>query len=160
MLSDEVKEFIGVGGDAGILEVEKGAIRRFAEAVGDPNPLFREDEYGRNSRHGAIITVPGFFGWPTPAPRRAAGAGGGGGGGGVAAVLNKAGYTRILDGGMDYEFHAPIRAGDTLTANAKLKDVKEREGSSGKMTIVRNETTYYNQNGALVATAISTTIYR
>ncbi len=72
MLSDEVKEFIGVGGDAGTLEVEKGAIRRFAEAVGDTNPLFREDEYGRNSRYGAIITVPGFFGWPTPAPLRAA----------------------------------------------------------------------------------------
>ncbi len=158
MLSEEVKEFIGKGGDTRVFEVEKGAIRRFADAVDDPNPLFRDDEYARNSQYSAIIAPPGFFGWPTRLPRGAALAGGSDGG--LGAALAKAGYTRLLDGGMEYEFHVPIRAGDTLVASSKLKDVREREGGSGKMAIVRNETTYYNQNGDLVATAISTSIHR
>ncbi len=159
MLSDEVKEFIGKGSDVRILEVEKGAIRRFADAVDDPNPLFRDDEYARNSRNGAIIAPPGFFGWPTQLPRGAALAGGGSDSG-LGAVLAKAGYTRLLDGGVDYEFFLPIRAGDTLAVTSKLKDVRERAGGAGKMAIVRNEATYHNQNGNLVATAISTAIYR
>jgi len=160
MLSEKVQEFIGQGGDASILEIEKGAIRRFADAVDDRNPLYRDDEYARNSRYGSIITVPGFFGWPTRSPRGSAIASSGGLTAGLASALSEAGYNRILDGGMDYEFYMPVRTGDTLSANTRLKDVREREGGTGKMAIVRNETTYYNQNGDLVATAVATTIYR
>ncbi len=162
MLSDDVEEFIGKGGDVRIYEVEKGAIRRFADAVDDPNPLFHDDEYARNSRNGAIIAPPGFFGWPTqwPAATAAAALAGGGSESGLGTVLAKAGYTRLLDGGVDYEFFMPIRAGDTLVVTSKLKDVRERAGGTGKMAIVRNESTYHNQNGNIVATAIATAIYR
>ncbi len=158
MLSEDIKEFVGRGGDARVFEIEKGAIRRFADAVDDQNPLFRDDEYARNSQYGAIIAPPGFFGWPTRLPRGAALAGGSDGG--LGAAIAKAGYTRLLDGGVDYEFFAPVRAGDTLVATSKLKDVRERDGGTGKMVIVRNETTYYNHNGDLVATAITTSIHR
>ena len=158
MLADVAKEFVGKGGGTTILEVEKGAIRRFADAVGDMNPLFRDDEYARNSKNGTIVSLPGFFGWPSRMPRGTAVIGG------MASELSEAladgGYLRVLDGGMDYEFFVPVRAGDTLSSTTALKDVREREGSTGKMAIVRNETTYHNQNGDLVATAVSTTIYR
>ncbi len=89
MLSEEVKEFIGKGGEARVFEVEKGAIRRFADAVDDPNPLFRDDEHARNSQYGAIIARRGSSAgrhgcraarrwpaaltaaWAPPSPRRA-----------------------------------------------------------------------------------------
>ena len=158
MLEDKAKEFIGKAGATTIFEVEKGAIRRFADAVDDMNPLFRDDEYARNSRNGTIVSVPGFFGWPSRQPRGTALIGGSGAN--LNAALTEAGYLRILDGGMDYEFFGPVRAGDTLSSTTALKDVREREGSTGKMAIVRNETTYLNQNGDLVATAVSTAIYR
>ncbi|MGZ6550894.1 MAG: FAS1-like dehydratase domain-containing protein, partial [Tumebacillaceae bacterium] len=41
-------------------EVEKGAIRKFAEAIGDPNPLYRDPEYAVNTRYGKIIAPPTF----------------------------------------------------------------------------------------------------
>lgn len=159
MLPESVTQFVGRGGEVRVFEVEKGAISRFAEAVDDPNPLFRDEEYARNSRYGSIIAPPGFFGWPAKQPRGAALVGGGAGGG-LAAELAKIGYSRLLDGGMEYEFFCPVRAGDTLACSSAIKDIREREGSTGKMVIVRTETTYVNQHGDKVATAIGTAIYR
>lgn len=158
MLPDEVKQFIGRGAGVRIFEVERGAIRRFADAVDDPNPLYRDDEYARNSKYGSIISPPGFFGWPSRQPRGAA----------LAqestadlfVALAQAGYPRVLDGGMEYEFFAPIRAGDTLAASSVIKEIREREGSSGGMVFLIMETTYTNQNGDMVAKARSTSIHR
>ena len=65
MLPEEITKFIGEAGDTRTLEVEKGAIRRFADAVDDPDPLYYDEEYARNSRYGSMIAPPGFFGWPT-----------------------------------------------------------------------------------------------
>lgn len=158
MLPEEITRFIGQGGGVGVLEIEKGAIRRFADAVDDQNPLYYDEEYTRNSRYGAIIAPPGFFGW---APRRSRG---------FALPseeaapqrpdLAKFGYSRIVDGGVEYEFFRPIRAGDTLAASSTIKDIFEREGKTGKMAFVINETTYVNQNGDMVAKARGTVIYR
>ena len=158
MLPDEVKEFIGKATDVRIFEVEKGAIRRFADAVDDPNPLYRDDEYARESRYGSIIAPPGFFGWPSRQPRGAALATESRAG--LMVALVEAGYARVLDGGMEYEFFAPIRAGDTLAASAVIKNIREREGSTGAMAFVITETTYTNQNGDVVARARSTSIHR
>jgi len=102
MLPEEVTQFIGKSTDVRVFEVEKGAIRRFADAVDDPNPLYWDEEYARNSRYGSIITPPGFFGWPTRQPRGSAlteesMAG-------LSMALAQAGYPRVLDGGIEYEF--------------------------------------------------------
>jgi len=158
MLPDEVKQLIGKGAGVRIFEVEKGAIRRFADAVDDPNPLYRDDEYARNSRYGSIIAPPGFFGWPSRQPRGAPLTTESTADLGMALV--KAGYTRVLDGGMEYDFVAPVRAGDTLATSSVIKEIREREGSSGKMAFLIMETTYTNQNGDVVARARSTSIHR
>ena len=157
MLPDEVKQFIGRGAGVRMFEVEKGAIRRFADAVDDPNPLYRDDEYARNSSYGSIIAPPGFFGWPSRLPRGAPLTAESTADLGMA--LAKAGYLRVLDGGMEYEFFSPIRAGDTLAASSVIKEIREREGSTGKMVFLIMETTYTNQNGDVVAKARSTSIH-
>lgn len=64
MLPAEVTNVIGQTSAVRIFEVEKGALRKFADAVGDRNPLYWDDEYARNSRFGTLIAPPGFFGWP------------------------------------------------------------------------------------------------
>lgn len=170
----------GKGAGVGMTRIEQGAIERFADAVGDNNPLFRDSEYARKSRHGAIITIPGFFGWSISKPKPASSDDSPEPSGPALSpadqakvndiglsynpelgkALVDAGYTRLLDGGMEYEFYLPIRAGDVLSSSGGLKDITEREGGTGKMALVRNETTYYNQNGDCVATAIGTSIYR
>ncbi len=157
MLPEEITKFIGQPtGPIRIMEVEKGSIRRFAESVDDPNPLYCDEEYARHTRYGSIISVPGFFGWPSKGAR----AGAAMGSAELNAAFTKIGLGRVLDGGMEYEFFVPVRPGDTLAATSVVKEINEAEGRTGKMAIMVTETTYVNQNGDLVATARGTSIRR
>jgi hydroxyacyl-ACP dehydratase HTD2-like protein with hotdog domain len=76
------------------------------------------------------------------------------------ASLFKIGYTRGLDGGMEYEFFLPVRPGDTLAIENKIKDIVEREGPSGKFVLVYTEQTITNQDFRVVAKTIKTSINR
>ena len=40
--------------------VEKGAVRKFAEAIGDPNPLYVNEAAAEKSRYGGLIAPPTF----------------------------------------------------------------------------------------------------
>ena len=75
-------------------------------------------------------------------------------------ALIKAGLVRILDGGVEYEFFLPVRAGDTLAWYAKFVDVREREGKSGRMVFLTTELTYINMKGDVVARRRQTFIAR
>ena len=158
MLPEEVSKFIGKVGDIRIMEVERGAIKRYADAFDDHNPLYWDEEYARNSRYGSIVAPPGFFGWPTSWPElgpiftRL--------GEELSAAFTGAGCGRTLDGGTEYEFFSPIRAGDTLAALERIADIYEWESKSGKLVFWVAETTYTNQNGDLVAVARWTRIQR
>ena len=158
MLPDEVTRFIGKVLSTSTLEVEKGAIQRFADAMGDPNPLYRDEDYARNSRYGSLIAPPGFFGWPTkwtgalPVLTKLSEE--------VGDVLAQAGYPRLLDGGIEFDFYCPVRAGDVLAASPKVINISERDTRSGYLVFLIIETTYINQKGDLVAKARQTCIYR
>jgi acyl dehydratase len=76
------------------------------------------------------------------------------------AALAKAGYGRVVNGDMEFEFFRPARPGDTLTASSVIQDIIEREGRSGKMAFATTETTYINQHGELVAKQRHTTVHR
>lgn len=167
MLPEAVTKFIGASSGTTVFEVEKGAIKKFADAVDDPNPLYWNQEYARNSRYGSLIAPPGFFGWPvhlakgqtflrsakqegTESEKK----------GELTAELAKAGYPRNLDGGIEYEFFAPVRAGDILCGSSRIKDISEKKGATGTLIFVITETTYTNQNGILVAQVLATAIFR
>jgi acyl dehydratase len=152
MISDEIQSMIGMWAEPVVLEVERGAIARYADAIDDPNPLFRNEEYAKNSKYGGIIAPPGFFGWPV-------------GGGDIEAGMSRvvgavaeSGMLRILDGGIELNFFVPVRAGDTLVTYGKLADVREKQTSQGKMLVLIIEQKYLNQDGALVAVARQTLI--
>lgn len=150
MLPEEITKSIGEV-EVSIFEVEKGAIRKYADAVDDQNPLYWDEEYARKSGYGSIMAPPGFFGWPTKWGR-----------GSTFPLfseamlklitgLRDAGYTKIIDGAIDYEFFSPVLAGDTLSASAMIEDIAERKDGDGKAVFVITETTYTNQNSHLVA---------
>lgn len=154
MLAEQLGKFVGKVSEIRIFEVEKGAIRRFAEAVGESNPLYRNEEHAMASRHHSIIAPPGFFGWPARPtgqatlidPAYLA----------LMDTLTERGYSRVLDGGIEYDFFLPVRAGDTLAATMVIQDIRERRG----VALVRTETRYVNQNGDTVAAARQTVIHR
>ena len=55
MIPEEMKRCIGMVDPPIIFEIEKGAIRRYAEAVGDDNPLYRDEVYAAESRYKAQV---------------------------------------------------------------------------------------------------------
>jgi len=58
---------VGRTGAANSRVIEAGAIRHFVEALGDPNPLYTDAEYARQTRWGGIIAPPTFL-CTIPAP--------------------------------------------------------------------------------------------
>src|SRR5260370_41619468 len=117
-VTDEVRRQIGMQSEARVVEVERGAIRRFAEAIGDPNPLFNDEKSARKTRFGGMIAPPTFcrsLGAPI-----------------LDVKLNMAQF-RGLDGGSEWEYFEPIRPGDRITVQSKLADLRESEGRLGPM---------------------------
>lgn len=137
----KIKASIGAEAEPFTYVVEKGAIKKFATAVGDPNPLWQDEAYARKTRYGGIIAPPTFFRLFRP----------------IRFPVERP-YARLLDGGSEWEYFEPVRPGDTITGTIKLAGVAEREGRVGKMLILVWEITYKNQFGAIVATQRSTSI--
>jgi acyl dehydratase len=145
IVTEEVRKQIGKSGEIRTYEVERGAIRRFAEAIGDPNPLFNDERAARNTRFGGMIAPPTFcrsMGAPTPGIELPA--------------MGK--ESRGLDGGSDWEYFHPIRVGDRVSVQTRLADLRESEGRLGAMVFITMETTYTNQFGEVCATQRSTGI--
>ena len=167
MLPEEVTKFIGQLESTSVFEVEREVIRRYADPIDDSNPLYWDEEYAKKSKYGSMIAPPGlisshwFANRPTKWPKRGAT---------TATVradqtlaspaLAEAGFGRIIAGGTESEFFCPVRAGDTITASSIIKDIVERQGSTGNFALVIRETTSTNQNSELVARIRTTLIHR
>lgn len=156
MTFDEVKaSFLGKSSDPEVFEVEKGSAKRYAVAVDDLNPYYLDEEVAAASRYGAILAPPGFFGWPVkqPAPQFPKLMED------VMEALKGAGFPDILDGGSEFEFAIPVRAGDTLVSWRTLTDMFSRGGGGGrKMAFFTMESKYLNQNGQLAVLVKQTII--
>ena len=153
LIRDELKKLIGMPWEPQIFRVEEGAIKRYAEAIDDPNPLYNDVEYARKSKYGRLICPPGFTGWPDKKAKML--------GIQVSEVLIAAGAPpRPVDGGVEFEFLIPIGAGDILTETTKIIDLTERETKSGKALFAQVEYTFVNQNKDTAVRCVATYIYR
>ena len=125
------------------IEVEKGAIIKFAQAIGDDNPLWRDEAAARKTRYGGLIAPPTFLrsiGMVRP------------------ELPFDVPFHRLLDGGSDWEYFEPVRHGDRITAVARITDLRERAGRLGLMIFMTAVVTYRNQFDEVVATQTSTLI--
>lgn len=133
----QAKQSLGATGPVMTMQVEAGAIRRFADALGDPNPLYRDPEFARATRWGGIIAPPTFLCSlmpPLPLPDIDFG-------------------TSRLNGGTNFYRYAPVRPGDVIAGQARLVEVRAIEGRSGAMLLQERELTYVNQHGTTVCVA-------
>lgn len=150
----ELQKKIGTEAEPHRLELEKGLIRKFAQAVGDSNPLWQDEEYAESSKYGSILAPPYLL----CALMAVASTGPEPGTAPLAVPEVPPPLSRILDAGAEWEFFLPMKLGDTITAHSKLADVYEREGKIGKMLFFVYETTYTNQRSEMVARSSSTLI--
>ena len=144
LLTEEMRQqAIGRESEPVTTDAEKGAIIRFAQAIGDDNPLFSDETAARHGRYGGLIAPPTFLrSMSSSRPE----------------LPFELPLTRMLDGGSDWEYFEPIRPGDRITAVASITDVSERTGRLGTMVFTTVVTTYRNQLGQVAATQTSTSI--
>jgi acyl dehydratase len=150
LITDELRKSIGMTLDTIVFNVEEGAIQRYAQAIGDPNPLYNDPDFARKAKYGRLLAPPGFTGWPVKAGRLSER---------LIGSLAKAGApSRLLDGGIEFEFIETIGAGDVLTATTKIANITERETRLGKTMFTTLETTFVNKKGDLALKSRSTFI--
>ncbi len=145
LISDEMRKSIGVESEPIVYEVEKGGIKKFAEAIGDPNPLWQDEQYAKKSVYGSIIAPPTFAISLRHDPF-------------MDRVKQLAAFKRILNGGNDVESFLPIRPGDIIAVTGKIVDIRERAGKAGNMAFMTVELSYKNQKGELAAKIRNTII--
>jgi hypothetical protein len=114
--------------------VEAGHLRRFVEAIGDPNPRWK------------VEAPPTFLVALVP----------------VSMHLEEAEeYGKgWLNGGNRFEHMEPVKVGDRITATGHIADVYEKTGGSGSLLFIIFETEYVNQQGRVVAKLRGTAIRR
>lgn len=103
-------------------------IRRFADAIGDMSPLYRDEEYARGTRYGAIIAPPTFG-----VTLRCADVEG----------MWKAPSGRI-HASQEFRYYKPIIAGREYIVKSRLKDAFEKTGKNGVMVFTVEEKTVYD----------------
>jgi len=140
-----LRDKIGVEREVGVYEIEKGMIRKFALAIGDPNPLWQDEEYARESNYGGIIAPPTFI--LTIGLEQ------------IEQELTSLPSTTTLHGSTELECYQPVRPGDKITVTTKLANIRERQGrETGKTVFMTFEITYKNQRQELVAKCRQTLI--
>jgi acyl dehydratase len=123
---------------------------RFAYAAGDANPIYFDDAAARAAGYRARVVPPGFLVWAFEPPRPLEALRADGLWRDAGPPLQLA-VSRILYGGEEWEYRAPVHPGDTLTAETRLAALEEKTGGSGPFVLVTTETRYTNQAGELVA---------
>ena len=144
MTMEEMKAALGVESEPEVYDLERGAIRRFAGAIGDPNPLYRDPGAARDAGYGDVIAPPTYLRALTPDP---------------ALPPYPRPYPEVLDGGSAWRYFRPVQAGERMSVTWRLADAKEREGRLGPMVIATMEISYRGVDGALSATQHSTLIH-
>lgn len=172
-VTDEVRSYIGMETDIGECcdVVERGAVRRFAQAVMDLDPAFMDADFAAQTRFGAPVAPPLYplmqartpFDGPDMITEKADDPDFDGTGG---AMTDQSlpplplGNLALLNGGSEVELFRYLQHGEPLWFKHRYADVYERETSKGLMVFVITETDYIDRDGQLVARVQRTTIRR
>ncbi len=128
------------------VEVERGAIRKFADAIGDPDRRYREVAHARSLGHADIIappTYPTCFRPPTEPPWFEA--------------LDR---RRVVAGQVAFDYVAVIVAGMVLTCRLEFAGVDDKQGTKGRMELLHQRLHGADMDGRPIFVMSRTTIYR
>ena len=144
VITKQMREAIGAGPAPSRHAVEAGAVRRFAAAVDDPNPLFTDERAACASGYAGIVAPPTFTRTMRPSP---------------AVPEFRVPYSGVLDAGSRWRFFRHVTAGDTITVTTTLLDLYERNGSLGNMLFAVRETTFALEDGQPAVVELDTEVY-
>ena len=123
-------------------EATKDGIRHFADGIGDPNPLWRDDEYAKGTRWGRIVAPPSYL-YTVYDP-----------GAGQHILENTFGSPVAMFNGNSWEWYQPTLQGDSFTYTQTITDIGEKNTKAfGRMITKTALTVYRNQRDEVVAKA-------
>jgi len=127
-------------------EVSRVKIAEFADAIGDPSPVYRDREAARAAGHPDVIAPPTFAIVISMASSGQVVADPGLG-------LN---YAMVVHGEQRFEYTRPIQAGDVLVATSTISNI----GQKGSLVMVTTTTDISTESGEPVCTAHSILVER
>lgn len=122
--------------------VERELVRRFAESIGDPHPIYMDEETGRKSRFGENIAPPTF-----PRVFRS---------GSIDGLKLPA--KGLIHGEQIYHYERPLLIGEEIYCYSVIEDYFEKDGNTGKMAFLKIRRNGEDRNGKLVFTEESVLI--
>ncbi|MEV5004008.1 MaoC family dehydratase N-terminal domain-containing protein [Nocardioides sp. LML1-1-1.1] len=130
------------------MSVSRSRLRFFAKATGQEDPVYVDLAAAKQAGHRDLPVPPTFFtaiDLEHPDPFR---------------WLQTIGIDlrSILHGEQEFKFHRMAYAGDELTTRSRVTDIYEKRG--GALEFLVRTTTVTNQDGEVVAEAVSTTVIR
>jgi acyl dehydratase len=137
---------VGKEYDAVAYAVGREKIREYAHAVGEGSPLCHDPEAARAAGFADVVAPPMFavvYSAPAVGP----------------AVLDPEvgiNFTRMVHGGQEFVWGAPVVAGDEITTAARVSEIYEKDGKGFYVF----ESTSTNQDGAEVVRGTWTNIVR
>lgn len=169
ILPEAAKQYVGLKSEQELAcePVERGAVRRYAQAIMDENPVYADA--GAGARYGAAVAPPIFpmhmfrrpFGAPDPLQERANDPDFDGLGAprGLPEIEPIRGLS-LLNGGSEIEFFRYARHGETVTQQSRYASITEKQTSKGPIILVVIESEYRNGDGELLIKARRTHIRR
>lgn len=171
--SEDYSRYIGMTSEPSLCHapLESDTLRRFVQAVMDDDPLYFDEGYASQTRHGGIVAPPLY---PVHAFKRLPGspdpldlvknnpdADGAGG------IWDKLGlppiespFKRLLNGGSEIEFFQCLKLGERVYTTSRYHDVRLKEGKTGQMLLVTIETELRNDRQELLLINRQTLIWR
>ncbi|ALF10942.1 MaoC family dehydratase N-terminal domain-containing protein [Parageobacillus thermoglucosidasius] len=122
--------------------VERGAVKKFAEAIGDPHPIYWDEETGKMSRYKTNIAPPTFprvFDY------------------GVIEGL-KLPSKGLIHGEQRFHYERPLYVGEELYCYSKVEDYYEKQSSMGKLGFLIITNYGEDPSGNVIFTSTSTII--
>jgi acyl dehydratase len=148
--TSDVDRWVGVPLGGGYLKdpVQVNDIRRWAQGMQNPNPVYYDDRFAAEGRFGRIV-APQSFAVATDV-----------GHGATPAIQGTIPGSHMIFGGDEWWFFGPrIEPGDRIKGERMLFDYRVTETKfAGPTMFSRGDTTYINQRGEMVAKQRSTSI--
>jgi acyl dehydratase len=132
-------------------------IRKFAQAIGEDNPIHHDAEAARAAGHADVVAPPLFFQAMTfdavaaqqlPAD------------GSPLELDVPIPAARAMGGSSEYTVHRLARAGEWIHVRSVLKDVQAKQGRSGVLYAIVVQTDFSDADGNLVASETATYLKR
>ena len=158
-------EVVGRPTGAATIHIERGPVSRFAKAVKDENPVYRDIDAAREAGFDSIPAPPTFtfaaahWGtFPEDQPEDPTGGRGNPTRELIGALMAEGGL--VLHGEQEFIYHQPVQVGDTLHQEGKIVDLYSKESKGKTMTFLVMESVFKDDAGDPVVTERFNLIHR